>query len=78
MKSKVGCGSREIKPTVEERCDLGIMLTEIFACRYLDVPLWEEFDENARRLLVQGFRIVSEQLFPYYYSDGSLMSGAKE
>ncbi len=42
------------------------MLTDIFANRYLDVVLWEEFDERARRLLVQSFRIVSEQLFPYY------------
>ena len=42
------------------------MLTDIFARRYQDVPLWEDFDESARRLLVQGFRIVSEQLFPYY------------
>jgi len=76
--SAVGCGSKEIKPNVEESWVLGIMLTDIFAYRYLDVPLWEEFDENARRLLVQGFRIVSEQLFPYYYSDGSLIPSAKE
>ncbi len=42
------------------------MLTDIFARRYQDVTLWKDFDEAARRLLVQGFRIVSEQLFPYY------------
>ena len=41
------------------------MLTDIFARRYQDVPIWNDFDEAARRLLVQGFRIVSEQLFPY-------------
>lgn len=44
------------------------MLTDIFSHRYLDVILWDRFDENARRLLVQAFRIVSEQLFPYYNS----------
>lgn len=55
------------------------MLTDIFARRYLGVPLWKNFDENSRRLLVQGFRIVSEQLFPYYRNDGrEVLSGAKE
>jgi hypothetical protein len=53
------------------------MLTDIFAHRYLEIPIWDNFDENARRLLVQGFRIVSEQLFPYY-SGGKEISGAKE
>jgi len=53
------------------------MLTDIFAYRYLDTPLWQDFDESSRRLLVQGFRIVSEQLFPYY-SDGKERAGAKE
>ena len=46
------------------------MLTDIFAYRYLENPIWDNFDENVRRLLVQGFRIVSEQLFPYYDADG--------
>ncbi len=54
------------------------MLTDIFARRYEDVPLWENFDERARRLLVQGFRIVSEQLFPYYDEQGNKKSGAQE
>ena len=53
------------------------MLTDIFARRYQDVPLWENFDESARRLLVQGFRIVSEQLFPYY-EKGKVRPGALE
>jgi AbiJ N-terminal domain 4 len=53
------------------------MLTDIFAYRYLNTPLWDDFDENSRRLLAQGFRIVSEQLFPYY-SDGKERAGAKE
>ena len=42
------------------------MLTDIFANRYQSVIIWEEFGENERKLLVQGFRIVSEQLFPYW------------
>lgn len=53
------------------------MLTDIFANRYLDTPLWDNFDENSRRLLVQGFRIVSEQLFPYYTNQGQEKPDAK-
>ncbi len=53
------------------------MLTDIFARRYQDVCLWDDFDESVRRLLVQGFCIVSEQLFPYY-EDGREAPGAKE
>jgi AbiJ-like protein len=52
------------------------MLTDIFAYRYLERPIWDSFDENARRLLVQGFRIISEQIYPYY-SDGKERGGAK-
>lgn len=40
------------------------MLTDIFAYRYADRPIWNEFREVDRVLLVQGFRMVSEQLFP--------------
>ncbi|GAA0656566.1 AbiJ-NTD4 domain-containing protein [Rheinheimera tangshanensis] len=53
------------------------MLTDIFAHRYLENPIWDNFDENARRLLVQGFRIVSEQLFPYYDASGNERSESK-
>lgn len=53
------------------------MLTEIFAYRYADVLIWEKFDERARKLLVQGFRIVSEQVFPYY-AGGKVISGMEE
>ena len=38
-------------------------LTDIFARRYQDEPLWTCFGENERRLLVQASCIVSEQLF---------------
>lgn len=53
------------------------MLTDIFAYRYLEKPIWDNFDENARRLLVQGFRIVAEQLFPYYDADGKEKADAR-
>jgi hypothetical protein len=53
------------------------MLTDIFAYRYLERPIWENFDENSRRLLVQGFQIVAEQLFPYYDADGKERANAK-
>lgn len=54
------------------------MLTDIFAHRYIETSIWNTFDENSRRLLVQGFRIVSEQLFPYYGFDGKASSDSKE
>ncbi|RDB44733.1 hypothetical protein DU490_00095 [Halomonas sp. DQ26W] len=53
------------------------MLTDIFAYRYLGNPIWDSFNENARRLLAQGFRIVAEQLFPYYDADGKEKPEAK-
>jgi hypothetical protein len=42
------------------------MLTDIFADRYISIPMWETFGEVEQRFLVQGFRIVSEQIYPYY------------
>jgi AbiJ-like protein len=42
------------------------MLTDIFANRYADVAIWFNFGEPERRLLVQGFRILSEQVCPFY------------
>lgn len=42
------------------------MLTDIFANRYIATKMWEIFGEPERRFIVQGFRIVSEQLFPYW------------
>lgn len=53
------------------------MLTDIFAYRYKDINVWPKMDEPERRLLVQGFRIISEQLFPYW-RDGKEIPGAKE
>ncbi len=42
------------------------MLTDIFANRYADTPIWTSFGETESRLLVQCFRIISEQMFPYW------------
>lgn len=46
------------------------MLTDIFARRYADVRIWSQFTATESRLLNQAFRIVLEQIFPYYI-DGS-------
>ena len=53
------------------------MLTDIFAERYSTVPIWQTYGETERRLLVQTFRIVSEQLFPYWTPEGKEREGAK-
>ena len=45
------------------------MLTDIFAYRYLDHPIWQEYSEVEQRLLNQAFGIVKEAL-PYYNFDG--------
>ena len=53
------------------------MLTDIFARRYSDIEIWDSFGEPERRLLVQSFRIVSEQLFPYFDGNGKVKPGMK-
>jgi AbiJ N-terminal domain 4 len=45
------------------------MLTDIFAYRYQDRPIWSEYTELEGRLLNQAFGIVKDAL-PYYNSDG--------
>jgi len=45
------------------------MLTDIFAYRYLDHPIWQDYTEVEKRLLNQAFGIVKEAL-PYYNSEG--------
>lgn len=52
------------------------MLTDIFSDRYLGVKMWDAFTDLEERFLVQGFRIVSEQLFPYY-RDGKEIPASK-
>lgn len=38
------------------------MLTDIFSRRYADHSIWTDFDAPERRLLVQSFRLVTEQV----------------
>ena len=45
------------------------MLTDIFADRYVKRVLWKQFTDVESKLLNQCFRIVSEQLIPYW-TDG--------
>lgn len=47
------------------------MLTDIFAYRYKDAPIWPEYSETERRLLNQAFGIVKDAL-PYYKPDGKV------
>lgn len=43
------------------------MLTDIFATRYADRPIWTNFGERERILITQGWRIVFEQVMPYWH-----------
>lgn len=52
------------------------MLTDIFADRYLGIEVWQAFTDVEERFLIQGFRIVIEQLIPYY-RDGKEVASAK-
>lgn len=47
------------------------MLTDIFAFRYGKRKIWASFGKTEKRLIVQTFSIINEQLFPYYQHDGS-------
>src|SRR3982074_292607 len=51
------------------------MLTDIFAHRYKNNPLWQTFTTSEQVLLVQAYRIFSEQVGPYK-ADGSLADNA--
>ncbi len=46
------------------------MLTDIFADRYIGIQIWESIGDVEKRFLVQGFRMVSEQLYPYTAGGG--------
>ena len=45
------------------------MLTDIFAYRYADVPMWETCTARDSRLIVQAWRIIDEDVFPTGYQD---------
>lgn len=40
------------------------MLTDIFATRYADKPLWNSVGEVESALLVQSYRLIAEELMP--------------
>lgn len=57
------------------------MLNEIFYERYADVPMWDLVTSNEIKLLSQCFRIVEEQLLPYYidgYTNDQLKASWKD
>lgn len=53
------------------------MLTDIFAYRYVDQPIWATYTEIEQRLLNQAFGIVKDAL-PYYMPDGKAHEKNKE
>jgi hypothetical protein len=48
----------------------GGVLTDIFADRYDGIAFFPVVGAAEQKLLVQGFRIIAEQLFPYYDTEG--------
>ena len=52
------------------------MLTDIFAHRYVDRPIWAAYTELEKRLLNQAFGIVKDAL-PYYDSNGKEIEANK-
>jgi hypothetical protein len=42
------------------------MLIDIFARRYDHKPLRDSFEQRDSRLLIQAFRILTEDMYPYY------------
>jgi hypothetical protein len=52
------------------------MLTDIFAYRYLDRPIWSQYTEVEQRLLNQAFGIVQDAL-PYWNSEGKEIEASK-
>lgn len=53
------------------------MLTDIFAYRYNDIPMWDAVEKRDMRFIVQAYRIVQEQLFPPH-TDGKSNDWAEE
>lgn len=51
------------------------MLTDIFADRYSTVELWNAVGEPERRLLVQVYRILPEQICPYWVDEKETARG---
>lgn len=55
----------------------GAMLTDIFADRYDAVTMFPSFGLGEVKLMVQSFRMVEEQLFPYYDFQGKERADSK-
>lgn len=53
------------------------MLTDIFAFRYSGTTLWKSLDQREKRLINQSFRIIKEQIAPYYSDDGKVSEYGK-
>lgn len=53
------------------------MLTDIFAFRYASKPIWHSFTTRESRLLLQSFRIVQEQICPFYTKEGKVSDWGK-
>jgi len=53
------------------------MLTDIFAYRYANRELWSGWTEAENKLLVQCFRLVSEQVLPYSNAEGKPIESAR-
>lgn len=53
------------------------MLTDIFAYRYLEQPIWSQYTETEQRLMNQTFAIVKDAI-PYYTEDGKVNEKNKE
>lgn len=54
------------------------MLTDIFAVRYANRRLWTEHTETHRALLVQCFRILAEQVIPYWSAEKKIIESEKK
>lgn len=54
------------------------MLTDIFSRRYEKRSLFSAVQQRETRLLVQAYRIINEQLLPYYTSEGKEDEQAKK
>ena len=52
------------------------MLLDIFARRYDGILLRDTFEKRDSRLLIQAFRILAEDLYPYYQNGKEDSRGA--
>ena len=53
------------------------MLTDIFARRYENRPLFTTVGPREQALFVQAYRLINEQIFPYYGYDKKIDEKAK-